>query len=62
MNNEYKLIKDLKKEAALKQIIEERKSLLNLNFNKAANQLKDFSKISKTKKKIARLLTYINSK
>jgi len=36
--------------------------LLQLNFEMGEKRLKDFSQVKKTKKEIARILTFLNSK
>ncbi len=45
-----------------KQLAETRKELAELQLSNSVGKLKDYSKIGKTKKKVARLLTAINEK
>ncbi len=41
---------------------QERSKLSQLRFSRKANQLKDYSEISKTRKNIARILTIVKEK
>ena len=57
-----KEIKKLTKEQALKEFEKLKKDLFNIRFQKINGQIKNPSKINETKKNIARLKTYIESK
>jgi len=57
----YTEITKLKKEEILKKLDEKSTELIRLRFDKASNQLKDLKSISKTKKDIARLNTFLTA-
>ena len=57
-----KEIKRLTKEQSLKEFEKLKKDLFNIRFQKINGQIKNPSKINETKKNIARLKTYIESK
>tara|TARA_B100000579_G_scaffold208978_1_gene170686 strand:+ start:153 stop:341 length:189 start_codon:yes stop_codon:yes gene_type:complete len=57
-----KEIKKLTKEQSLKEYEKMKKELFNMRFQKINGQIKNPSKINETKKNIARLKTYIESK
>ena len=57
--------KDIKKltiDQAKKDLEKNKKDLFNLRFQKANGQLTNTSKVNETKKKIAKLITYIEGK
>ena len=57
--------KDIKKltiDQAKKDLEKNKKDLFNLRFQKANGQLTNTSKVSETKKNIAKLITYIERK
>ncbi|MDD4526799.1 MAG: 50S ribosomal protein L29 [Candidatus Margulisbacteria bacterium] len=61
MMMKYTEITKLKKEEILKKLDEKSTELIRLRFDKASNQLKDLKSISKTKKDIARLNTFLTA-
>ena len=60
-NLSEKEVKKLTKDHALKNIHKLKKDLFNFRFQKINGQLKNPSKINQTKKKIARLKTYLEN-
>ena len=57
-----KEIKKLTKDQAIKNIDKLKKDLFNFRFQKINGQLKNYAKISETKKTIARMKTLIQRK
>ena len=57
-----KEIKKLTKDEAIKNIDKLKKDLFNFRFQKINGQLKNYAKISETKKTIARIKTLIQRK
>ena len=57
-----KEIKKLTKDEAIKNIDKLKKDLFNFRFQKINGQLKNYAKISETKKTIARMKTLIQRK
>ena len=57
-----KEIKKLTKDQAIKNIDKLKKDLFNFRFQKINGQLKNYAKISETKKTIARIKTLIQRK
>ena len=57
-----KVIKKLSKDEAIKNIDKLKKDLFNFRFQKINGQLKNYAKISETKKTIARIKTLIRRK
>jgi len=57
-----KEIKKLTKDQAIKNIDKLKKDLFNFRFQKINGQLKNYAKISETKKTIARMKTLIHRK
>ena len=57
-----KEIKKLTKEESFKQLEKLKKDLFNIRFQKINGQIKNSSKISETKKNIARIKTLIGGK
>tara|TARA_B100000965_G_scaffold361745_1_gene343337 strand:+ start:396 stop:587 length:192 start_codon:yes stop_codon:yes gene_type:complete len=57
-----KEIKKLTKDQAIKNIEKLKKDLFNFRFQKINGQLKNYAKISETKKTIARMKTLIQRK
>ena len=57
-----KEIKKLTKDQAIKNIDKLKKDLFNFRFQKINGQLKNYAKISETKKTIARIKTLIRRK
>ncbi len=57
-----KEIKKLTKDQAIKNIEKLKKDLFNFRFQKINGQLKNYAKISETKKTIARIKTLIQRK
>ena len=55
-------IKKLTKDQALKELEKFKKDLFNIRFQKINGQLKNYSKITETKKNIARLKNILWSK
>ena len=55
-------IKKLTKDQALKDLDKFKKDLFNFRFQKVNGQLKNYSKITETKKNIARLKNILESK
>jgi ribosomal protein L29 len=55
------MTKEETKEELKEQIAEKRKALMDIKFQMPMNEVKDYSKIKKAKKEIARLLTKINA-
>ena len=55
-------IKNISKEQAIKDIDKLKKDLFNFRFQKINGQLKDYSKITMTKKNIARLRNILEYK
>ena len=56
-----KKIKDIKDSKVLEEILNLKKTLLNLNFQKSSGQLEKTSDIKKTKKEISRLKTKLSN-
>ena len=56
-----KKIKDIKDSKVLEEILNLKKTLLNLNFQKSSGQLEKTSDIRKTKKEISRLKTKLSN-
>ena len=54
-----KEIKKLTKEQALKEFEKLKKDLFNIRFQKINGQLKNYAKVSETKRSIAKLKTYL---
>ena len=52
-------IKKMTKEQALKDIVKLKKDLFNFRFQKINGQIKNYAKISQTKRSIARLKTIL---
>ncbi len=57
-----KKIKELTKDQAIKEIDKLKKDLFNFRFQKINGQLKNYAKVSETKKSIAKLKTYLEKK
>ena len=55
-------IKKLSKDEVIKNIDKLKKDLFNFRFQKINGQIKSYSKISETRKNIARLKTFIGAK
>tara|TARA_Y100000816_G_scaffold91772_1_gene63429 strand:- start:1085 stop:1273 length:189 start_codon:yes stop_codon:yes gene_type:complete len=55
-------IKNISKEQAIKDVDKLKKDLFNFRFQKINGQIKSYSKISETRKNIARLKTFLRSK
>ena len=56
-----KKINDIKDSKVLEEILNLKKTLLNLNFQKSSGQLEKTSNIKKTKKEISRLKTKLST-
>tara|TARA_X000000950_G_scaffold188976_1_gene228411 strand:+ start:261 stop:455 length:195 start_codon:yes stop_codon:yes gene_type:complete len=56
-----KKINDIKDSKVLEEILNLKKTLLNLNFQKSSGQLEKTSDIRKTKKEISRLKTKLSN-
>ncbi len=56
-----KKINDIKDSKVLEEILNLKKTLLNLNFQKSSGQLEKTSDIKKTKKEISRLKTKLSN-
>ena len=54
-----KKIKQFTKDQALKEIDKLKKDLFNFRFQKINGQLKNYAKVSETKRSIAQLKTYL---
>ena len=61
-NYEKNKIKNISKEQAIKDVDKLKKDLFNFRFQKINGQIKSYSKISETRKNIARLKTFLRSK
>ena len=57
-----KKIKEFTKDQAIKEIDKLKKDLFNFRFQKINGQLKNYSKITETKKNIARLKNILETK
>ena len=57
-----KNLKKITKDQAIKDIEKLKKDLFNFRFQKVNGQVKNYSKISETKKDIARLKTFLGGK
>ena len=61
MSLAYSEVIKMKKEDVIKTIEEKQRELVDLRFQLVANKLKDIKSVSKTKKEIARLKTFLSS-
>ena len=59
---DYKELKNKSEKELHETLSEKREELRGLRFEASENQLKNVKKISKIKKDVARVLTFINSK